>query len=420
MTRQQHTEILQVVHPICCGLDVHKDSVSACLLHQDEQGELQEEIKEFRTLTDDIYNLKSWLLEWDCPVVALESTGVYWQPIHNVLEDSLEVVLVNARHVKNVPGRKTDISDAKWLAGLLRHGLLRGSYILPKDIRPWQKLWRLRTGLVRQLGDVKRQVHKYLQTCNIKIDSVASDLFSVTGRNLLSLILSDPGEITLAKVEGCCCGTLHKKAEDLYLAIKGFVAETDRQGLGLLMDTVNFFEKNIETLTRSLGAMMTAHRETLDRLDRVPGVNQIGAMGLLSLVGPELSAFPTANHFCSWGGLCPGNNQSAGKRKRGRSPVKDHPLRTLLVELAWAAVKKADSYYRDKYYRLRSRIGPKPAIFAIAHRIGKAIFHIIKGQQEYHELGAQYLDQINRQAKLNRLLRQAHTMGFQLVPLGTA
>jgi transposase len=420
MACRKDTEILSVVHPICCGLDVHKQFVSACLLVQEPSGTIREEIKEFGTFTDQLLSLKSWLTENSCPVVAIESTGVYWHPVHNVLEGRLRVVLVNARHVKNVPGRKTDVSDSKWLAGLLRHGLLRGSFIPPRHVRQWRQLWILRTSMVQTLGDFKRRVHKHLESASIKIDSVASTLFSVTGRNLMQLLLSEQGEITREAVEQCARTGLKEKAHELCRAMQGFLTDHDRWMLSILLSMVWTIEKKIEDIDRRMECLMVDNTETLVRLDQVPGINEVAARGILSIIGPDLSVFPTEGHFCSWAGLCPGNNRTAGKRKSSRSPVQKHPLKTLLVEVAWAATKKKDSYYRDKYFRLKSRIGPKPAIYAIAHRIGKAIYHIVKEGQEFKDLGLDYLSGRNQQAKLKRLKNMAKSMGYTLAPVQVA
>ena len=213
MTKKLDTTFIQIVHPVCCGLDVHKKKISACLITIDEQGKEQYEIKEFGTFTNDLFVMRKWLTDNNCPIVAMESTGVYWRPVHNVLEGFMEVILVNARHIKNVPGRKTDISDCKWLAGLLRHGLLRGSFIPPKEIRQWRELTRLRRSYTESLADYKRRIHKLFETANIKIDSVVSDLFGVTGRNLISL-LCDESELSLSNIKKNAKGTLKSKSND--------------------------------------------------------------------------------------------------------------------------------------------------------------------------------------------------------------
>lgn len=416
MAKTNDSQIISVVHPVCCGLDVHKDQVSACLLCSDENGQPVSEIKEFQAFTDDLINLRDWLLAHDCPIAAIESTGVYWHPVHNVLEGYLEVVLVNARHIKNVPGRKTDIADSKWLAGLLRHGLLRGSFILPKDARQWRDLWAMRQSYVRTVGDFRRRVHKNLQCANIKIDSVVSDLFGVTGRNLMKLLIERQANITLEEIEQCARGTLTKKAHELYRSIKGFFTSHHAYVLSNLLQTIENLEAQIEAITRALRSMMGDHDILIDRLDKIPGINEVGAMGILSHVGSDLSAFPTVQAFCSWQGLCPGNNESAGKRHSGKPVVRKHPLKTLLIELAWTAIKKKGSYYKDKFHRLKARRGAKRAITAIAHKLAKAVYYVLKNGEDYRELGETYLDQRNQGAKLKRLHAQAKTMGFILVP----
>ena len=203
MTQRDDSTIIRIVHPICCGLDVHKESISACVIYVDENGMDQYDIKVFGTFTDDLTRLRSWLLDYDCPVVAMESTGIYWRPVHNILEYTVEVILVNARDIKNVPGRKTDIGDSKWLAGLLRHGLLRGSFIPPKDVREWRDLTRLRKKYVQTVGDYRNRTHKLFESANIKIDSVVSDLFGVTGRNLMGLLVSGQKALTLEDIGHC-------------------------------------------------------------------------------------------------------------------------------------------------------------------------------------------------------------------------
>jgi len=416
MARTKDSQIISVVHPICCGLDVHKDQVSACMLFSGEGGETESEIREFSTFTDDIERLRDWLVKEECPVVAVESTGVYWRPVHNVLEHHLEVILVNARHVKNVKGRKTDISDCKWLAGLLRHGLLRGSFIPPQEVRMWRELWTARQSYVRTIGDFRRRIHKILQCANIKIDSVVSDLFGVTGRNLMKCLIARGNEITLDEIEECARGTLRAKCEELHRSLKGFFLSHHAILLATLLKTVETLESQMEDVTSRLRSLMTDHDSLLDRLDAVPGINEIGAMGILSYTGVDLSAFPKAENFCSWQGLCPGNNESAGKRHSGRPAVNKHPLKGLFIELAWTAVKKKGSYYKDKFHRLKARRGAKRAIVAIAHKLARAVYHIIKDGADYRELGEDYLDTRNAALKTKRLRAQAKALGFDLIP----
>jgi transposase len=417
MAKTNDSQIISVVHPICCGLDVHKDHVAACLLYTDESGQAVSEIKEFRTFTDELFSLRNWLCAYECPIAAIESTGVYWRPLHNVLEGHLELILVNARHVKNVPGRKTDIADSKWLAGLLRHGLLRGSFLLPQDARQWRELWGMRQSYVRTVGDFRRRIHKTLQCANIKIDSVVSDLFGVTGRNLMRLLICRQSDIALEQIEDCARGTLKSKSQELYRSIKGFFTGHHAYVLSTLLQTVENLEAQIEDITGTLRSMMTDHDTHIARLDKIPGINEIGAMGVLSHLGVDLSAFPNVEAFCSWQGLCPGNHESAGKRHSGKPVVRKHPLKTLFIELAWTAIKTKGSYYKEKFHRLKARRGAKRAITAIAHKLAKAVYYVLKNGQDYRELGETYLDQRNKSAKLNRLRAQAKAMGFALLPV---
>lgn len=415
MSQGNGTEILSVVHQKCCGLDIHKVKVSATLVITEEDGSHSEEILEFGTFTEDLYQLRSWLQERECPIVAMESTGVYWRPIHNVLEDVCEVILVNPRHIKRVPGRKTDISDSKWLAGLLRHGLLRGSYIPEKHVREWRELSRMRRVYVENLGDYKRRVHKLLESANIKIDSVASQLFGVTGRNLLQkLALGKP--ITLADVQDCTKGKLRDKAPELYRSIQGFFTEHARWLLISMLDIIAMLEKQIGLVEDRLRGLMSDRSDKISMLTKVPGIEELAAMSIMAELGDNLKQFENASVLASWSGLCPGNHESAGKRYHGKSPVKNHHLKTLMVEVAWAAIKTKSSYYREKYYRLKSRRGAKRAVIAIAHRIMKAIFHILKHGTPYRELGEGYLDRRKEQSKLHWLNKQASSIGYILIP----
>lgn len=416
MAKTNNSQILSVVHPVCCGLDVHKDHVSACLLSTDENGHPISEIREFRTFTEDLFNLRDWLTTHDCPISAIESTGVYRHPVHNVPEGHIEVILVNARHIKNVPGRKTDIADSEWLAGLLRHGLLRGSFLLPGDARRWRELWGMRQSYVRTVGDFRRRVHKTLQCANIKIDSVVSDLFGVTGRNLMKLLIRRQSDITPDEIEQCARGPLRNKTQELCGSVRGFFTSHHAHVLSALLQTVGDPEAQIEAVTRTLRSVMTDHDAIIARSDKIPGINEIGAMGILSHSGTDLSAFPTAEAFCSRMGLCPGNNESAGKRHSGKPAVRKHPLKTLFTEPARTAIKKKDSYYKEKFHRLKAGRGAKRAITAIAHKLAKAVYYVLRNGEDYRELGKDYPDQLNRSARLERLHSRAKTMGFVPVP----
>ncbi len=415
MTKKLDTTFIQVVHPVCCGLDVHKKKISACLITLDEHGQEQYDIEEFGTFTNDLLNMKEWLTNNGCPIIAMESTGVYWRPIHNVLEGFMEVILVNARHIKNVPGRKTDISDSKWLAGLLRYGLLRGSFIPPKEIRQWRELTRLRRTYTESLADYKRRIHKLFETANIKIDSVVSDLFGVTGRNLISLLCNE-SELSLENIRENAKGGLKSKFKELHSSIQGFFEDHHRFQLIGMMEVIAGFEKKIAETSERLDNLTAGHQDLLDRLDEIPGIDKKSAQSILSEIGVTLDEFICMGALASWAGLCPGNNESAGKRKSGRTSVRNHPFKTILIEVAWAAVKKKGSYYRAKYFKLKARRGPKKAIVAIAHRISKAIYNIIKNGDTFKDLGEDYLTAQTRQRTINNIKQRAKQLGYELVP----
>ena len=415
MTRKLDSTLIQIVHPICCGLDVHKDKISACLITVDENGAEQHEIKEFSTFTKDLQKMKKWLIKNNCPIIAMESTGVYWHPVYNTIEDEMEVVLVNARHIKNVPGRKTDIGDSKWLAGLLRHGLVRGSFIPPENVRMWRELSRLRKTYTESLADYKRRVHKLFITANIKIDSVVSDLFGLTGTNLIDLLCSE-SELTLEKVEKCSKGRLKQKVPELYLSLHGYFKDHHRFQLVGMMEAINMFQKQIDQINARLESLTCEYKDLLERLDEIPGVDKKSAQSIMGEVGVTLNEFKSMSAFVSWAGLCPGNNESAGKRKNGRNAVRNHPFKTIMVQVAWAAIKTKESYYKAKYYKLKARRGARKAIVAIAHRIAKGVYNIIKNGDSYKDLGEDYLNKPNKQKILKNLAKRADELGMKLVP----
>jgi transposase len=415
MTKKLDTTFIQIVHPVCCGIDVHKKKISACLITIDEQGEEQYEIQEFGTFTNDLLTMQKWLTDNHCPILAMESTGVYWRPVHNILEGHLEIILVNARHIKNVPGRKTDIGDSKWLAGLLRHGLLRGSFIPPKGIRQWRELTRLRRTYTESLADYKRRVHKLFETANIKIDSVVFDLFGVTGRNLIALLCKE-SELSLANIRENAKRGLKAKSMELHQSIQGFFEDHHRFQLVGMMEMITAFEKQISEITERMDTLTAGHQDLLNRLDEIPGIDKKSAQSIVSEIGVTLDEFICMEALASWAGLCPGNNESAGKRKTGRTSVRSHPFKTILIEVAWAAVKKKDSYYRAKYFKLKSRRGAKKAIVAIAHRISKAIFNIIKRGDTFMDLGEDYLNAKTKQRVIDNIKKRANQLGYELVP----
>ncbi len=349
----------------------------------------------------------------------MESTGPYWTPVHNVLEGSFQVILVNARHMKNVPGRKTDISDSRWIAGLLRHGLLKAAFIPPKFQREWRNLTRMRKNYVHDLSRSKVRVHKLFQESNIKIDSVVSDLFGQSAGNLMQLLLSNESPPSLTEVHDCLRGSLKDevKARELLRSIQGFFGEHQRYLLTLLLNTIKLLETQIEDLESRIRQVMRSYQPKLQILEEIPGISETSGAEVLAEIGPTVESFSSADALTAWCGLSPGNNQSGGKRFSGRSQVKANHLKTIMVEAAWAAIKTKGSYYKAKYYALKGRLGPKKAIVAVARRMLKAIYHMLKNNVPFKELGEDYLIELNKKARIRYVSHQATQLGFGLVPL---
>jgi transposase len=414
--KKEDTSSISVVHPICCGLDVHKDTICACVLWSDAEGRERQEVAEFGTFTTHLVNLKEWLFAHECPIVAMESTGQYWTPVHNVLEHHFRVLLVNPKHMKNVPGRKTDASDSKWIASLLRHGLLKGGFIPPKFQRQWRDLTRTRKSYVRNLGDFKRRIHKLFQCANIKIDSVVSNLFGLTGRGLMKMLVENAGPLSLPQVEQCLMGKLKNKATELHEALQGFFDHHHRYLLSVLLQSIEHLEDQIHRLDDAIHKAMADHQDLMEQLKEIPGISDVAAASVLSEIGPTLEAFQSPAALASWCGICPGNNQSAGKRRSGKNRVRKNHLKEIMVEIAWPAVKKKGSYFKSKYYALKARLGPKKAIVAVAHRILVAIYHVIKYRQPFKDLGEHYLLDRNRNTRIKYLKKQATLLGYELVP----
>jgi transposase len=416
MAKTKFNPDLDVMHPVCCAMDVHKQTISACLITVDKKGAPEMELRDFGTFTDDLVELKQWLLSRGCPIVAMESTGIYWRPVHNILEDCFQIILVNARHVKNLPGKKTDKKDAAWLARLLRCGLLKASFIPPKQIRELRDLTRLRKSYVEMVADQKRRVHKHLESANIKIDSVASDLFGATGQQLMHLLLEKP-EIEFSDIDRAARKKLRTKKDELFRSVQGNFSEHHQFLLGSLLKTIRSLEEQIFALDSRIACLTSHHGQLIERLDEIPGINEIGARAIISEIGTTLDEFSSPAALCSWAGLCPGNNETAGKRRSGKTAVRKHHLKTILIECSWAAIKTKNSFYRAKYYALKARRGAKKAIVAIAHKIAKAIYPIIKEGQRYTELGEDFFVKRKATSILNRMSRQAKLLGYRLVPV---
>jgi len=399
---------MEVLHERCAGLDVHKDSVVACA-RVVADGVLSQQVQTFSTTTTGLLALSDWLVEQACRHVVMEATGVYWKPVWHILEESFELVLANAMHVRNVPGRKTDVNDATWLADLLAHGLIRGSFVPPTSIQELRTLTRTRKQLVREKSQHVQRIQKTLEDANIKLDSAVSDVMGMTGRAILNALVE--GEADPKVLAGMARGNLRAKRGVLEEALRGRVTHHHRFLLKLHLDQVAAIEQAISTVETELGALLEPFREKVQRLITMPGVSDIVAQVVVSEIGLDMGRFPTAGHLISWAGLCPRNDESAGKRRSTRLRKGAPWLKTVLVQAAWAAVRAKGTYLRAQFLRVKSRRGPKKAILAVAASMLTAIYFMLRDDVDYRELGASHFDRLDQKKTIGRLVRRLEELG---------
>jgi len=402
---------MQVVYQRCAGLDVHKKTVVVCVLRSTAKGTATQEVRTFGTMTRDLEGLSRWLQELQVEQVCLESTGVYWVPVFNILEEAgLPVTLVNTGHVKQVPGHKTDVGDAAWLADLLRHGLLRASFIPPATIRDVRELTRYRANLVRSRTTEANHVLKTLEVANLKLGSVATDALGASGWAMLTAIAA--GEDDAEVLAQMAKAGLRKKLDELEQALTGRVKPHHRVLLRTSLDHLRCLEQMIEALDREVEQAMVPFAARQAALDAVPGIDTVAAATILAEIGVNMDQFPTAGHLASWAGVCPGNKQSGGKRLSSATTKGNVWLRRILGEVAWAAIRKHDSIFRARYYRLKPRLGAQQALVAIMHQLLKLIYHILKTGELYRELGADYYQTADPQRTARRLTKRLERLGF--------
>lgn len=396
----------------CAGLDVHKKTVVAAIIVPDGKNGLLKEVRTFGTMTADLLGLSDWLLSFGVTHVAMESTGEYWKPIHNILEENFEVLLVNARHIKQVPGRKTDVMDAEWIADLLRHGLLRGSFIPPVGQRELRELTRHRTNFVRERATVVNRIQKTLESANIKLASVASDIMGVSGRAMLEAIIA--GTAGTTEMADLAKGRLREKREQLDKALQGRIKPHHRFVLSELLCQVDSLDESISRFDAEIEKHCRPFEEAVELLDTIPGVARRIAEVIISEIGSDMSRFPTANHLAAWAGVAPGNNESAGKRYSGTTRHGNRALTVALVQAAHAAARSRKTYLSAQYHRLAGRRGKKRAIVAVAHSILIICYHIIQRKEPYRELGGDYFDQRRPEATAKRLLKRLQHLGYDV------
>lgn len=401
---------MEVLHRKCAGLDVHKDSVVACLRSMTGH-KVTREVETFGKTTRELLRLTEWLEKHEVPLAVMEATGVYWRPVWHILEGHVELVLANAHEVRNVPGRKTDVNDATWLADLLACGLVRGSFVPPEPIQDLRDLTRTRKQLSREIVAHTQRIQKTLETCNIKLASVATDILGVSGRAILRALIT--GETNPEKLASLARGTLRAKRGLLLEALHGKVRGHHRFLLEQHLGLIETLEKTIAAIEAQIDAALAPFHDAVERLQTIPGVGLTAARTIIAEIGLDMSRFPTASHLRSWAGLCPRMDESAGKKRSTRIRKGAQWLKSLLVQCAWAAVKRP-GYLQAQYWRLKSRRGPKKAIIAVAASILGAAYVILKDGQDYRDLGADHFDRNNRMRTVVSLTNRLRRLGYEV------
>ena len=403
---------MDVLYPNCAGLDVHKKSVTACHRTRDAQGKEVFTKRTFNTFTHGLLALSDWLSACGATPVAMESTGEYWKPVYNLLEGQFEVLVVNAHHYRNVPGNKTDPKDAAWLAQLLAHGLLRASFIPPPPQRERRELTRHRSNFIRERVNLVNRLQKTLESANIKLACVATDVMGVSGRAILEALIG--GQTDPAAMAELSRGRLRKKRDELAQALEGRIKPHHRLILSELLCQIDSLEETIARFDTAIEQACLPFAEAVERLDTIPGIGRLAAEAIVAEIGTDMSRFPTAGHLCAGAGVCPGNNESAGKRLSGRIRHGNQPLRRVLVEAAHAAVHTKETSLSAQYHRLVGRTGKKRAILAVAHSILVIAYHLIARKESYKELGAEYFDKRQPEATARRLVSRLQRLGYEV------
>lgn len=401
---------MEVMYPRCAGLDVHKDSVVACVRCVSKPK--HHEVRTFGTTTKELFALGEWLESHGCTHVAMEATGVYWKPVWHLLEGRFELILANAAHIRNVPGRKTDVNDAMWIADLLAHGLIRGSFVPPSRIQELRDLTRTRKQLVREMSQHTLRIQKTLEDANVKLASVLSSVIGVSGRAMLDALIS--GEDDPQRLADLAVGTARRKRSDLVEALRGRVTPHHRAMLKLHLDLIDALQVALDQLDEAAGKLLAPIRERTAVLTTMPGVSNVVAQVIVAEIGVDMSRFPTPGHLVSWAGLCPRNDESAGKRRSTRVRKSANWLKTTLVTAAWAAVRKKNSYLKAQFLRIKSRRGAKKAILAVAASMLTACYHMLRDGVAYQDLGPDHFDRRDKTKTIRRLVRRLNDLGCEV------
>jgi transposase len=401
---------MDIVYPRCCGLDVHKREIVACLLTPGVDGAPVKTVRAFGTMTADILAMADWLAAAGCTHIAMESTGVYWKPIWNLLEGQIELLLVNARHVKAVPGRTTDVRDCEWLADLLRHGLLTGSFVPDRPQRELRERTRYRASLVHERTAEINRLQKTLEGANIKLASVATDITGKSGREMLAALVA--GEADGAALAQLARGRLREKLPQLEQALSGRFEAHQRFLIAQQLAHVDFLDETLARVSAEIAERVRPVEDAIARLDTIPGVGRAVAEALVAEIGADVGRFRSAEHLASWAGLCPGNDESAGKRRSGKTRKGSPWLRACLVQAAHAAARAKGTYLAAQYRRLAARRGRAKAAVAVAHSILVIAYHLLTEGTVYHDLGGNYFDERDREAVARRLINRLQGLGY--------
>ena len=402
---------MELMYPHCAGLDVHQHSVVACA-RVVAGSRITHDVRTFGTTTADLLALSDWLTAHGCTHVAMESTGVYWKPVWHVLEGSFTLVLANAMHVRNIPGRKSDVNDATWLADLLAHGLIKGSFVPPAPIQELRDLTRTRKQLVREITQHTLRIQKTLENANVKLTGLLSDILGVSGRAILQALVA--GETQPERLAELARGRIKASRAELTAALQGRVTAHHRFLLQLHLTQIDALEAAVREVEARLREALAPFRAAVDRLITMPGVSETVARVLVAEIGVEMERFPTAGHLVSWAGLCPRLDESAGKRHSTRTRPSNPWLKTTLVQAAWAAARKKDGYLRAQFLRLKARRGPKKAIIAVAASMLTAAYHMLRDRVDYRDLGADHFDRRDKRKLARRLVARLQDLGFSV------
>ena len=402
---------MEVIYKSCCGIDVHKNKLVACLKVKGKKNV----IKEFSGQTEDIKSMANWLLENNCEKVAMESTASFWKPLVNIFEmTNLDYTVINARDYKNLPGKKTDVLDSEWIADLLQHGMLRDSYIPSREQRELREATRYRKSLTQERTRGLNRLQKMLEGANIKITSILSGVLGVTSRNLIEYVLENDEDITIEKANELVTTRIHAKLEDVVRAMEGIITPFQKTMMKEVIKHIDELTERIKEMDNLIDEYMKDYEKSKKKLEKMPGLGKRSAEIILAEIGQDMTRFPTSGHICSWAGVCPGNNESAGKRRSGKTRKGNKILKSTLVECAQSAVRRKDTFFYAQYQRIAMRRGKKRATLAVAHSILIAIYYMIKEDKEYQDLGADFYNKFNKEKKANAYMKKLKELGYDV------